>query len=161
MSDSQQKQLEATANNINSVSDDPFEGLTDIEKIAVEMRVNNFPFHVVAETVKKKNQTVRAWFMKGGRLHDVYVRVREERATEYAGLFESIRESIREGAVEAIAGLRNDIKQKGMVGLLARRDILDRAGFKPPDKMEIESKIPVTVNVNVVKKYPKDAAENT
>lgn len=133
----------------------PYDILSKQDQAIVEMRVNRVPTHIIAEAAKKTQSTIRHWFMKGGRLKAAYSYIMEERAKEYAELFKTIEESIHEGAVEAVAGLRQDLKKRNMQGFLARKDILDRAGFKAKDKSEIDLKVPTSVRITVVKRYDK------
>lgn len=137
------------ANN-QSVSTDvnPYEKLDENDKLAVDMAVENVPYKFIAQRFKREHQTIKKWFMKDGRLYEAFIYQKKELRKEYRKFFKQIDQQIKDAAVEGIVTLRNAVKKQNMTGVVAARDILDRAGFKPKDKVEIESKIPIKVNVN-------------
>lgn len=60
--------------------------------------------------------------------------------------FAAFKEIIREVAVEAFKTERKLLKARSeMVRLMAAKDILDRAGFKATEKLDINSNVGVTI----------------
>lgn len=60
-----------------------------------------------------------------------------------------IRENIRYAAGKAFNRQKQLLKSRGMVAFMASKDILDRAGFKPVEKVEQE----VDMELNIVVDY--------
>ena len=120
----------------NSTESNPYDILGDKEKLAVELALVNMPYALIALRMKRKHQTIKDWFAKGGKLHDAYVYMKREVLKEFKRKRKEIDKQIQDGAVEAIAGLRIDARRTGLIGNITRRDILDRAGFKATDKIK-------------------------
>jgi hypothetical protein len=120
----------------DSTESNPYDILGDKEKLAVELALVNMPYSLIAIRMKRKHQTIKDWFAKGGKLHDAYVYMKRETLKEFKRKRKEIDKQIQDGAVEAIAGLRVDARRTGLIGNITRRDILDRAGFKATDKIK-------------------------
>ena len=96
-------------NQLASMDVNPYEMLSDKDKLAVDLAVENVPYKFIAKKFKYEHQTVAKWFMKGGRLHEALVYQRKQLRKEYAKLFKQIDQQIQDGAVEAIVKIRTSI----------------------------------------------------
>ncbi len=131
------KQKETALSNLpESTSSNPYDELDDKDKLAVELALINMPYSLIALRLKRKHQTVKELFCKGGRLYEAYKFMKRETLKEFKRKRKEIDKQIQDGAVEAIAGLRVDVRRTGLIGNISRRDILDRAGYKPTDKIK-------------------------
>lgn len=113
------------------------------EKLAIDMRIQNFATKEIAEMCKVEEQTVRTWFMKGGRLYSAYLSRSSEVNEERKRRFEDIDEQIRDAAADAVLALRAKIKRGN---ISAAEIILEYSGKQPPKKLDV--KTPPQVNVN-------------
>lgn len=134
----------------------PYDELETKYQIAIDMRLENVPAKYIAQKLKVTVGYVYALFTKGGKLYDAWKFEEKRRHKEYKKYFNSIDNQIRDAAVEAVNLLREAIKRNDMKGVIAAKDILDRAGFKPTDKFEDLTKTPTKVEVTIVKKYNND-----
>ena len=116
--------------------ENPYDILSDKEKLAVELALINMPYAMIALRMKRTHQTVKEWFCKGGKLYDAYTYMRRETLKEFKRKRKEVEKQMQDGAVEAVAGLRIDARRTGLIGNISRRDILDRAGFKATEKFK-------------------------
>lgn len=123
--------------------DKTYKTLPANEKLAIDMRVQNYSSRDIAEKCGIEEGTVRNWFMTEGRLHAAYMAREAEIAEERAKRFEAIDEQIQEGAAEAVITLR----KKAKAGNISAAEILlEYSGKAPTRKLDI--KTPPQVNVN-------------
>ncbi len=120
----------------DSTDTNPYDMLDDKEKLAVELALVNMPYALIAIRMKRKHQTVKLWFSKGGKLYEAYKFMKRETLKEFKRKRKEIDKQIQDAAVESIAGLRIDSRRTGLIGNISRRDLLDRAGFKATDKIK-------------------------
>jgi hypothetical protein len=120
----------------------PYNELSKRDKLAVELRLEGYRYKFIAAKCKVVEDVARAWFAKGGRLHDAYEYMAEERLKEYTTFFSEINERLKEIAVDAVVTLGKNTR-KGQTK--AASDVLDRVGFKATNKLELD--IPTAVNV--------------
>lgn len=131
------KQRRSTAVNISYYSLEPN------EKLAIDMRIQNFSSKDTAEKCNVEEQTVRKWFMKGGRLYSAYLSRSSEVNEERKRRFEDIDEQIQDAAADAVLALRAKIKRGN---ISAAEIILEYSGKQPAKKLDV--KTPPQVNVN-------------
>lgn len=113
------------------------------EKLAIDMRIQNFATKDIAEKCNVEEQTVRKWFMKGGRLYSAYLSRSSEVNEERKRRFEDIDEQIQDAAADAVLALRAKIKRGN---ISAAEIILEYSGKQPAKKLDV--KTPPQVNVN-------------
>lgn len=122
--------------NETNQNQNPYDLLTEEDQTAVDMAVLNYSYGDIAKVMKRARATVKTWFYKGGRLYDAFKYMKKERRKEYAKKFKEIDEQLQQGAVDAAITIIEVSKRKSMTGVVAAKDVLDRAGFKPKEKVE-------------------------
>ena len=99
------------------------------------MACGDFTQKEIAVEIKVTEQTICNW------------KKDKEFMTEHDEL---IRISIQSLAAKAIKTQTNLLNAKSeMVRYMVTKDILDRAGFKPTDKVEVGGAIPIVINDNI------------
>lgn len=132
----------------------PYVSLNEKDKLAVDMAVANIPYKDISKEFGWNYDYVRAMFATGGRLHEAYLEALAAKREAYKEEFKKINDYIKEGAVDAIYTLMQAAKYSNMVGVMAARDLLDRAGFKPEERID-NAEIPSKVTIVVRKHEPK------
>lgn len=127
---------------------DLLESLNSDDLLAVDLAAQCHSYREIAEALKVKPNTVKQWFRKKGRLYEALKQAKKERREEYEQMFAEVNDFIRESALEAVRTLRAALKKNNMVGVMAAKDILDRAGFKA--KEEPDDLPPTKVNTTIV-----------
>lgn len=123
--------------------DKSYKTLPANEKLAIDMRVQNYSSRDIADKCGVEEGTVRNWFMTEGRLHSAYVAREAEIAEEREKRFQAIDMQIQEGASDAVITLR----KKAKAGNISAAEILLEYSGKAPAK-KLDVKTPPQVNVN-------------
>lgn len=116
-----------------------FDSLEDErDKLYVEMAVYGYPYRTIALKARREHQTVKKWFMKGGRLHNAYkYRIKEHRA-EFEKHFKQVKELLKYAAVDAALKLGEAVREEGLrySNILAAKTLLTLAGFDHIKKID-------------------------
>jgi hypothetical protein len=118
------------------LNEDPFEKLEPHHQMAVEMRLENFAYKDIAAAVKKSEQTVKWWFMKGGICKEAYDHKKVQRAEDRDERYQEIAKQLDEMASDALLVLKRSMK-KGSESAAIR--VLELAGFTPVQKVKNET----------------------
>lgn len=113
------------------------------ERLAVDMRIQNFATKDIAEKCNVEEQTVRTWFMKGGKLFSAYTSRASEVMEERKRRFDDIDEQLKDAAADAVLALRAKVKRGN---ISAAEILLEYSGKAPAKKLDV--KTPPQVNVN-------------
>lgn len=110
----------------------PYEALDKLGKDIVNLKLSGLSYQQIVEYLeqlgeKRENQTVRDWFSEGGKYHEAYKYMKEQRRKELGPEFEAVNDQIKEGAVDAIQVVRDKVKQ---ANLKAAMYMLKLAGFE-------------------------------
>lgn len=123
--------------------DKSYKSLPENEKLAIDMRIQNYSSRDIADKCGVEEGTVRNWFMTGGRLHTAYEEREKVIAEEREKRFQAIDAQIQEGATDAVITLR----KKAKAGNISAAEILLEYSGKAPAK-KLDVKTPPQVNVN-------------
>lgn len=146
--------------------------------LAFEMKFAGNTYAQIEEKTQYKVQTLQAYFLRGGRWYEDYQSWRkyqleliEER---FADMFTAQATAANQQIVNIAKGLLQvkigtdkegkpivaPIPLKGDVVLRANQDILDRAGFKPAEKVKVEDSESVAKKIFERYKQPKKESED-
>lgn len=122
-------------------SKNPYESLDKLGREIVDLKLSGTPYEVIVEYLekigqKRENQTVREWFIKDGKYSEAYQFMKEQRRKEVEPEFEAVDDQIKEGAIDAIAVVRDKVKQGN---LKAAMYMLKLAGFEVEQVKNISS----------------------
>ena len=139
---------EQKAKQVSTEINNPYEKLDEKHRTAVDMAIAYLPYQQIAKYCEVEYSTVRSWFMTGGICHDAFQQqskiIREERKEK----FKQIREVLEFAAIDAALTLARAAQVPNREGVNASSDILDRVGFKPKEKVELEGQVAEKVEVN-------------
>ena len=126
---------------VNKLSKNSYEGLDDLDKLYVDMRVQGYMYTAISSKSKVAYQTVRKWFMTG-RLNEIYLKRLKEHRKEYADKFAQIDSMLKEGAVDAALKMLEAVRSSGTwpSTIMASRDLLDRVGFAATQRIDLTQK---------------------
>ena len=119
-------------NQQNLQTENPYEALDKLGKDIVHLKLSGLSYQQIVEYLeqlgeKRENQTVRDWFSEGGKYHEAYKYMKEQRRKELEPEFEAVNDQIKEGAIDAIQVVRDKVKQ---ANLKAAMYMLKLAGFE-------------------------------
>lgn len=131
------QQIQQNQHNIKN----PYEELDKLGKDIVDLKLSGVTYEVIAEYLeklgqKRENQTIREWFIAGGKYYKAYHFMKEQRKKEVEPEFEAMDDQIKEGAIDAIAVVRDKVKQGN---LKAAMYVLKLAGFEVEQVKNINS----------------------
>lgn len=98
----------------NQQNKNPYEALDEIGKKVVDLKLSGLRYdHIVGYLEKlgqkRENQSVREWFIEGGKYFKAYQFMKTKKKEEVEPEFEGIQETIKEGAIDAIYVVRQQI----------------------------------------------------
>lgn len=110
----------------------PYEALDKLGKEVVDLKLSGLSYQHISDYLEKlgektENQTIRKWFMTGGKYHNIFEFMKQKRREDIEPEFAAIEEHIQEGAVDAIQVVREEVR-KG--SLKAAMYMLKLAGFE-------------------------------
>lgn len=116
----------------------PYEVLDKLGKDIVSLKLSGLSYQQIVEYLeqlgeKRENQTVRDWFSEGGKYHEAYKYMKEQRRKEVEPEFEAVNDQIKEGAIDAIQVVRDKVKQGN---LKAAMYMLRLAGLEEVQRIE-------------------------
>lgn len=119
----------------------PYENLDKLGKEIVDLKLSGAPYEIIAEYLqklgqKREKQTIREWFISGGKYCEAYQFMKEQRKKEVEPEFEGLNDQIKEGAIDAIGVVRDKIK---LGNLKAAMYMLKLAGFEVEQVKNISS----------------------
>lgn len=123
--------------------------LKEIHKTAIALRFQGKKYQEIADILKLKEHTIRVWFMTKGILFNDYASYCKQMAlgpkfpTAIHSHTLSVYEKLKEYAPQAVNNIISlaDSATREQVKLQANADLLDRAGYKPVERI---------VNLNMV-----------
>lgn len=116
--------------------DNPYYRLAAQEQAAVDMKIDGYPMTVIAAWLKTTYGTCRQLFMDGGRLHEPWAYRELEIKEAYAETDKKVKDILKKASLEAALTLRRTARKGNtMESVIAAKDILDRTGHKPEDKV--------------------------
>jgi hypothetical protein len=123
-----------------SVEYDPYVGLDENYKKAIELRLRNVEYKDIASLCNAGISTVKHWFMSGGFLDEAYkwrAKIQDDDREERNKRIQAQLEDASSAAVNVLTGIvRNEIKAGSMAKVSAASKILDVSGFTPPIKID-------------------------
>lgn len=122
-------------------TENPYEALDEIGKKVVDLKLSGLRYeHIVGYLEKlgqkRENQSVREWFIKGGKYYEAYQFMKAKKKEEIEPQFEEIQEHIKEGAIDAIYVVHQQVA-KG--NLKAAMYMLKLAGLEVDQVKNISS----------------------
>lgn len=125
----------------NQQTENPYEALDEIGKKVVDLKLSGLRYeHIVGYLEKlgqkRENQSVREWFIKGGKYYEAYQFMKAKKKEEIEPQFEEIQEHIKEGAIDAIYVVHQQVA-KG--SLKAAMYMLKLAGLEVDQVKNISS----------------------
>lgn len=128
-------------NQQNLQTKNSYESLDKLGKDLVDLKLSGLSYQQIVDYLdqlgeKRENQTVRDWFSEGGKYHKAYKYMKELRRKEVEPEFEGVNDQIKEGAIDAIAVVRDKIQQGN---LKAAMYMLKLAGFEVDQVRNINS----------------------
>lgn len=111
-----------------------YEALSEKHRVAVDMRIENYAYADIAANrlVGVEEQTVRAWFMRGGLCHAAYQEKRNQRMDERRQRFMEIETQLHEMSADAVLVLKQRLKKGSETAAVT---VLALAGFSPIKKV--------------------------
>lgn len=103
---------------------------------AIDMHLDNYQYRDIARILKVKQATVKWWFEKRGLLYSALKEQEKFRREYYRKNRNRVMEILNDASVDAATTLSHEAKKSGMPAIVASRDILDRTGYKPADKLQ-------------------------
>ena len=96
-------------------------------QVAIELRLMGFTYAQIASNpqIALKENTIRAWFMKGGICNQHYKELQKKRHREYEHIFNRIHLQIRLIAIDAVRVLGEAVKQGDLRASFKALDIVD------------------------------------
>ncbi|MBI4038712.1 hypothetical protein HY384_02020 [Candidatus Daviesbacteria bacterium] len=121
------QQNQQNQQNVNS-----YEALDKLGKEIVVLKLSGLSYQSIVEYLekigeKRENQTVREWFINGGKYYEAYEFMKAKRHEEIEPEFKAIEGQIKEGAIDAIGVVRDQVKRGN---LKAAMYLLKLAGFE-------------------------------
>lgn len=125
-----------------------YEELDEIDQVAVDLHIVWTPYKTIkqelADQFEKKitEQSIRRWFMRGGRLYAIATKRKQERIEERQKNKIEAQAQLDEGSQEAIGVIRASARGENISEqqLNAAKDILDRTGFPKTTKLDANGK---------------------
>jgi len=116
----------------NQQNKNPYEELDKLGKQIVDLKLSGLRYeHIVAYLTKlgekRENQSVREWFIEGGKYYEAYIYMKDKKKEDVKPEFEELNDHIKEGAIDAMYVVRQQVK-KG--NLKAAMYLLKLAGFE-------------------------------
>ena len=116
----------------------PYDGLDEPWKKAVDLRLKGLTHEAISMNLKKdkykaEEQTVRSWFKRSGKCYRAYAYKLALRRKENKKEFTEIDFQIKQGAVDAIVVLRKAVATGNWKAAL---ELLKLAGFTPVEKFQ-------------------------
>ena len=116
----------------NQQSENPYSALDELSRKIVDLKLSGLTYqHIVVylEKIgeKRENQTIREGFIEGGKYYAAYQYMKSKRLEELEPEFEELNDHIKEGAIDAMYVVRQQVK-KG--NLKAAMYLLKLAGFE-------------------------------
>ena len=98
----------------NQQTENPYGSLDELGKKVVDLKLQGLRYeHIVGYLdklgEKRENQTVREWFIEGGKYYEAYQYMKAKKKEEVEPEFEEIDEHIKEGAIDAIYVVRQQV----------------------------------------------------
>lgn len=122
----------------NLQTKNPYEVLDKLGKDIINLKLSGFSYQQMVDYLeqlgeKRENQTVRDWFSEGGKYHEAYKYIKEQRRKEIEPEFKAVGDQIKEGAIDAIQVVRDKVKQGN---LKAAMYMLKLAGLEEVQQIE-------------------------
>ncbi len=124
-------------------------------RLAIELKLRGVSYTDIAEheQIQSSYNTIKHWFTQKGLLYDIYQWRKKEWKEEVKERFASVDSTIEDLTPDALEAYRFAIKKKK--SWMAAESLLDRAGFKPAERLELVA--PTEVHITYVKPdKPKD-----
>lgn len=125
METDQQNQQNST--NLEKIEANPYEQLAEEDRVIVDVRiVQGAKYRRIARMKNVKEQTVRTWFMEGGKFYEAYKWRKAFLVKEVEEENEDAKFQLQEGVADAITVLKTQVA-KG--NLRAAVELLKMSGF--------------------------------
>lgn len=116
----------------NQQNKNPYEELDKLGKEIVDLKLSGLSYQQISMYLeklgeKRENQTIREWFIADGKYFEAYIYMKDKRREEVEPEFAEIDEHIKEGAIDAMYVVRQQVR-KG--NLKAAMYLLKLAGFE-------------------------------
>ncbi len=120
----EQKEQKEQTQNLEQLN--PYDRLDEFGRQIVDLRLEGWKYKRLEPIAKKKEGTIRKWFMRGGQYHDAYQWRRDQLIKEALEDFSEAEFHLKQGVADAIVVLKAEVAKKNWKAAVA---LLKMVGF--------------------------------
>lgn len=123
----------ATKRNRTNINELRFDQLEPTQQEAILLVFDGWRYEKIAERLKVRYGTIRAWFMTGGICKPAYDQLLKDQAKANMEILEKMNDEIQKALPDALKELIRSAKRGNWQAAVA---LLDRGGYSPTQKIE-------------------------